>query len=191
LEPRRGAGSSLQVISVPLSDHASALDAIPGHRYGLFGAKAARSDSTHAIITSVVVVVDTSVFIVALLGRPGGASRGALRACLSQRLQPLMGAALFTKYESLMTREELLAGSSLFPLEREELFDAFLNVCRWTTIYYGWRPNLREGDHHLIELAVAGGARGIVTENVRDFQGAELHFAGLRILRPEDILKEI
>jgi hypothetical protein len=28
-------------------------------------------------------------------------------------------------------------------------------------------------------------------ENIRDFQGAELHFSGLRVLTPEALLKEI
>jgi predicted nucleic acid-binding protein len=54
------------------------------------------------------------------------------------------------------------------------------------------RPNLRdEADNHLIELAVAGGARAIVTKNVRDLRASQLHFPGLRILRPEEALKEI
>lgn len=137
-------------------------------------------------------MVDTSVFVAALLGRRGGASREVLRACLNQQLQPLMGAALFAEFESLITREDLWAKSGLSRREREELLNAFLSVCRWTTIYYGWRPNLRdEGDNHLIELAIAGGARAIVTKNVRDFQGADLSFPELSILRPQDILEEI
>jgi uncharacterized protein len=53
-------------------------------------------------------------------------------------------------------------------------------------------PNLRdEADNHLIELAVAGGASVLVTKNVRDFQGAELQFPGLRVLQPEKLMKEI
>ena len=49
-----------------------------------------------------------------------------------------------------------------FPLtasERRALFDALLSVSEWIKVYYLWRPNLPdEGDNHLIELAVAGGA---------------------------------
>jgi len=48
-----------------------------------------------------------------------------------------------------------------------------------------------EGDNHLIELAVAGGAAAIITKNARDFASAELHFPGLRILLPEAVLQEI
>jgi hypothetical protein len=31
----------------------------------------------------------------------------------------------------------------------------------------------------------------IITKNIRDFRGAELHFPGLRVLAPEELLKEI
>lgn len=138
-----------------------------------------------------IVVVDTSVFVSALLGR-GGASRDVLRSCLEGRATPLMGTALFAEYESLLTRSSLFAPSPLSPAEREALLNAFLSVCRWVTIYFGWRPNLvDEGDNHVVELAVAGGAGAIVTKNVKDFRRAELSFVGLRILKPEELLKEI
>lgn len=103
-----------------------------------------------------------------------------------------MGAALFAEYESLLSRSGLFERCHLDSEEREAVFNGFLRVCRWTNIYYGWRPNLRdEGDNHLIELAVAGGAAAIVTKNVRDLRSGELHFPGLRILEPADLLKEI
>jgi putative PIN family toxin of toxin-antitoxin system len=138
-----------------------------------------------------IIVLDTSVFLAALLG-PRGASREVLRGCLSGRLKPLMGAALFAEYESILSREPLFTGCHLDRFQRESLLNAFLSVCRWTTIYFGWRPNLRdEGDNHIVELAVAGGAQLIVTKNLRDFRSAELHFPGLRILSPQDVLKEM
>lgn len=103
-----------------------------------------------------------------------------------------MGAALFAEYESLLSRSNLFGKCQLDPAEREAVLNALLNVCRWTNIYYGWRPNLRdEGDNHLIELAVAGGAQVIVTKNLRDLRSGELHFPGLRILDPAELLKEI
>lgn len=137
-----------------------------------------------------IVVLDTNIFVSALLGK--GASRAVLRACLEGRLQPLMGAALFAEYESLMGRESVFGRCRLPADQRDELLNSFLSVCRWTTIYYGWRPNLRdEGDNHLIELAVAGSASAVITKNARDFRSAELHFPGLRILLPEEVLQEI
>jgi len=48
-----------------------------------------------------------------------------------------------------------------------------------------------EGDNHLVELAVAGAASCIVTRNLRDFREMELRFPNLRVLSPEDQLKEL
>ena len=137
-----------------------------------------------------VIVVDTSVFVAALLG-PGGASREVLRRCLMRHYEPLMGAALINEYEAVLSRAALFEKCLLTAQEREELLDAFLSVCRWTRIYYLWRPNLPdEADNHVVELAIAGGAEAIVTRNVKDFKGAELRFTGLRVFCPEDLIAE-
>ncbi|MBP0028501.1 MAG: PIN domain-containing protein [Roseofilum sp. Guam] len=78
-----------------------------------------------------------------------------------------------------LTEEEIL-----------ELFQAFLKVSEWVNIYFLWRPNLRdEADNHLIELALAGGALSIVTNNLKDFQNAELLFPKLSILKPEVMIR--
>jgi len=137
-------------------------------------------------------VLDTNVFVSALLGREGSASRAVIRVCLEGRLQPVMGAALFHEYEDLLSRHDLLDRSPLVPEEREALLNAFLSVCRWTRVYYLWRPNLPdEADNHVLEIAVAGGAEVLVTHNTRDFTRAELRFPGLRVLRPEQLLQEL
>jgi len=43
-------------------------------------------------------------------------------------------------------------------------------------------------DNFVIELALAGNATHIITNNIRDFQNTELQFPGLKIVRPEDFL---
>jgi putative PIN family toxin of toxin-antitoxin system len=135
------------------------------------------------------VVIDTNVFISACLG--GGAANAVLRACLLGRCTPLMGAALFTEYEDVLGRPEWASASPLTVTERGELFDIFLAHCAWTRVYFGWRPNLPdEADNHLIELAVAGGARYIITRNLRDLTRGELRFDGLLIVDPHTFLKE-
>lgn len=134
------------------------------------------------------IVVDTNVFIGACLGR--GASAAVIQACLERRFQPLMAAALLAEYEAVLSRRTLFVRSRLESAEREELLDIFLSVCRWTRIYYGWRPNLRdEGDNHLVELAVAGGASHIVSHNLRDLKSTELQFPGIIAVTPAQLLK--
>ena len=137
------------------------------------------------------VVIDTNVLIAALLSGTGH-NRAVLRECLQRRVDPLMGEALFHEYEDLMAREQLFRSCPLSGPERDSLFAAFLSTCDWVEVYYLWRPNLRDdADNHLIELAVAGSADMIVTNNVRDFLGAELRFPEIRIVDPAAFMKEI
>lgn len=137
------------------------------------------------------IVVDTNVFTAAVLS-PAGANRAVLRACLTAKAQPLMGAALFHEYEDLLGRSDLMNKSPLAPADRTHLFEAFLSVCDWVRIYYLWRPNLPdEADNHLIELALAGGAGIIITNNIRDVSRGELAFPHLQILTPSEFLKSI
>lgn len=134
-------------------------------------------------------VVDTSIFVSALIGATGP-SRELIRRCLQGSYQPLMANALFLEYESVIEREEIQANCPLSESEIKALLEAFLSVCQWINIYYLWRPNLRdEEDNHLIELAVAGNAIAIITNNVKDFQKTELLFPELSILKPEDMIR--
>jgi len=138
----------------------------------------------------VLIVVDTNVFVAACLGT--GASNTIIEACLRAEHVPLMGSALMTEYEDVLSREKLFQKCRLSANERKELLDIFLAACRWTRIYFGWRPNLPdEGDNHLVELAVAGGAARIVTHNLRDLRGMELKFPDLVALTPGQFLKEV
>jgi putative PIN family toxin of toxin-antitoxin system len=136
------------------------------------------------------VVIDTNVFVGACMGF--GASRKIVEACLYRQLIPLMGTTLLAEYEDVLGRASLFKGCRLNARERSELLDIFLACCEWVRVYYSWRPNLKdEGDNHLVELAVAGAADNIVTRNLRDLRAMELRFPNLRVLSPEDQLKEV
>lgn len=136
------------------------------------------------------IVVDTNVLVGACTG--AGGSSGVLRACLTQHCTPLIGNALMNEYDDVFRREGVFRNCPLDMGERLALLEAFVINCQWIKLYYAWRPNLPdEGDNHLVELAVAGGADVIVTRNLRDLTRSELKFPHLRVLLPEDFLKEI
>ena len=137
------------------------------------------------------VIVDTNV-IASALTSAAGANREVIRCCLSGLVEPLIGNALFHEYESLAARPSVRARCPLTPKEQDELLDAFFATCTWVRITFRWRPNLQdESDNHLFELAVAGGAAMIVTNNVRDLRSGELVFPDIGILTPAEFLKTL
>jgi predicted nucleic acid-binding protein len=134
------------------------------------------------------ILLDSDVLVAAMLG--AGAASRLVGAVLEGRFEPLMGPALYAEHEAVLGRDRLFARCWLSAAEREELFDIYLARCRWTKVYYLWRPNLRdEADNHLVELAVAGGAQAIVTRNRRDFRAAALKFENLAVLTPAECLR--
>lgn len=143
------------------------------------------------------VVVDTNIFINILIGKRESVAREIFRRCLKRKYQPLMGNALFAEYNDVINRERIASLCPLTDDEKMKLLKAFMSVCDWVRIYYLWRPNLvdalkdtatHKGDNHLIELAVAGNAEIIVTNNIKDFQQSQLRFRDLRILTPKQVL---
>jgi len=138
---------------------------------------------------AITIVIDTSVIISALLGRRG-ASREIVRKTLLGEYNPLISNALFQEYEDVSNRKKIIDSCALTKKEIEELLKALYSVCQWVPIYYLWRPNIAdEGDNFLIELALAGNATHIVTNNIRDFRNAELKFPSITILTPSELLR--
>jgi putative PIN family toxin of toxin-antitoxin system len=135
------------------------------------------------------IVLDSNVFVSALRSS-GGASRAIIRLCLRHELTPLIGEKLFREFEDVLGRSDLFKRSVLTQEEREGLADALFSVSEWVETFFLWRPNLPdEGDNHLVELAIAGGATSIVTHNVRDLRGGELRFPQIYIETPAEFLK--
>ena len=145
----------------------------------------------HSIVIAPRAVVEPKVLVGALL-RKEGHSRAALRACFENRLKPVVGHELFLEYEDVLGRARLFTKCPLSARERRRFVESFLSICEWVRVYYLWQPNLPdEGDNHIVELAVAGGAPIIVTNNGSDFAGWDLRFPDLRILGPKDVVKEV
>lgn len=122
------------------------------------------------------VVIDCNIFISAILSKDGMA-REVLKSIFQDKIIPQMGQKLYSEYEDVLSREEIIKQSKLTADEIDELLNAFMNASIWVDSYYLWRPNLKdESDNHLIELAVASNSNYIITHNKKDFENSELQF---------------
>ena len=114
-----------------------------------------------------------------------------MRLCLNESIKPVMGTTLYTEYCDVCSRDKIFKNSVLNKNERLELFDDFISVCDWVSVYYLWRPNLNdEGDNHLLELATASHARYIITGNTEDFKHGNLLFPDITITTPKEFLDQ-
>ena len=135
------------------------------------------------------IVIDTNVLVGALIGREYGANRKLLELCLKGKYKPLINYALFAEYEDLINRPSIQELCKRSPEEINILFDGFLGVCELVKIYYLWRPNLiDEDDNYLVEIAIAGNAKILVTHNIKDFQRSQLKFPYLQINQPKEVI---
>jgi putative PIN family toxin of toxin-antitoxin system len=134
------------------------------------------------------IVIDTNVFVAGMRSA-GGASRVVLRKALTGPFKALFGNALWLEYQDLLGRPVWDKRST--DQDRREVLAALAKQGEWVTVYYGWRPNLPdEGDNHLIELALAGGAQAIITHHLRDLQGGDLRLGPLQVLTPAQCLEK-
>ena len=137
------------------------------------------------------VVIDTNVIVSALISGRGSYSRKIIEKVFTNEITPLMGEALFNEHIEVANRRDIFKSCILHEEERLEFLQAYMKCCRWCRIYYTWRPNLRdEGDNHIIELAVGGGATCVVTKNIKDLKSGELLFDTLRIVTPDEFIEE-
>lgn len=109
------------------------------------------------------VVLDTNIIVGAMLSG-GGATREILRLSLENCITPLIGVALFTEMQDVLSRSNLFQYCLLDAAERDE------------------------ADNHIVDLAVAGDATYMVTQNERDFQKMKLLFPDLEIINTADFL---
>lgn len=133
------------------------------------------------------VVIDTNVFVSALLS-----SRGA-----SFRVLSLIGKGHFAlglsvplvlEYEDAANR--VLAQTSLTEVDLDNILDYVCQVGEQHAIYYLWRPYLSDPrDDMVLELAVAAECDVIVTFNGKDFVGIDRF--GIETVTPQEFLRRI
>jgi putative PIN family toxin of toxin-antitoxin system len=135
-------------------------------------------------------VLDTDV-IVAALRSDRGASRQLLLAGLNQQFELLLSVPLILEYESVLTRPEHLAACGLSSAEVGRVLDDLAAIAKPVMLAFRWRPRLPDpNDDMVLETAINGGAKAIVTFNQRDFTDAGKDF-GCAVMQPAAALQQI
>jgi putative PIN family toxin of toxin-antitoxin system len=133
-------------------------------------------------------VLDTDV-IVAALRSSEGASAALLRAVRWKRAEMLLSVPLLMEYEATCRLAEHRLASGLSESEIEVFLDGLVFLGEPVETHYRWRPQLRDpGDEMVLETAVNGQARAIVTFNRRDYGEAPGRF-GIDVLSPGEALR--
>lgn len=136
------------------------------------------------------VVLDTSVLVAGLRSRLGASNR-VLVAVAEGRCVPLVTTALFLEYEAVLLRPEQQLATGLNPSEIEGFLAALASAAEPIEVSFLWRPQLRDpADELVLEAAVNGRAKAILTHNVTDFRVSAQRF-GVATLTPAEFLKEL
>ena len=133
------------------------------------------------------VVIDTNVFVSALLSKRGAAYR-LLTIVGSGLFQLNVSVPLIIEYEDAARR--ILHQTALTPDDLSDILDYLCQVSNRQKIFFLWRPFLRDPkDDMVLELAAAAGCDSLITFNTKDFAGIERF--GLKAMTPQAFLRQI
>jgi len=133
------------------------------------------------------VVIDTNVVASGLRSR-AGASYRVLSMLGRKGFTSVVTVPLVVEYEK--TLREPRVGVPFTAAEVRRYLDYFCSVSECRMVHFLWRPFLRDQkDDMVLEAAVNGQCRYIVTFNVNDFAGAD-RFA-VEAIRPRNFLIRI
>jgi putative PIN family toxin of toxin-antitoxin system len=131
------------------------------------------------------VVLDTNVLVSGLRSRRG-ASFALLALVGADRFTTVVSVPLVVEYEHALL--DPAHGLPYGAGEIRRFLDYFCAVSNRREVHFLWRPSLpHPGDDMVLEAAVAGRCKHIVTFNIRDFAGVERF--GIRALPPAEFLK--
>jgi len=103
----------------------------------------------------------------------------------------LLSVPLLLEYESVLTRTEHLRSSGLTAAEVGQVLDDLAAVGKPVHLAFRWRPQLTDpNDDMVLETAINGGGKAIVTFNQHDFAKASRRF-GCAIWPPAEALLTI
>lgn len=132
------------------------------------------------------VVIDTNVIISAIRSKRGASYQLLLTLVQKPNWQLNLSTALLLEYEEKVFEHASDFGYSTN--EIENFLDFLCSVANEPSIYFRWRPFLKDADDEMIlDLAIAANADFIVTHNLRDFRNVQKF--NLKAITPFEFLQ--
>ncbi|MCQ8183962.1 putative toxin-antitoxin system toxin component, PIN family [Parvularcula sp. BGMRC 0090] len=115
-------------------------------------------------------MLDTNVLVAALRSQRG-ASAFILKAVEEGKLKPVCTVPLFLEYEAVLRRKEHSSEFGYTQANISMFLTGLAKRIETTEVNFLYRPLLKDtDDDKVVEAALNGGARTIVTHNVKDFR---------------------
>ncbi|WP_395747282.1 putative toxin-antitoxin system toxin component, PIN family [Prosthecobacter sp.] len=134
------------------------------------------------------IVLDTNILVSGLRSQ-SGPCHALLQAIPSHKFTSALSVPLFNEYLDVISRPGLIP-ASVTTQDKEAICDYLAKHSRRHKIHFLWRTILSDPkDDLVLELAVAAGARYIVTRNLKDFGPAQTF--GVTAINPADFIKLI
>ena len=137
------------------------------------------------------IVIDTNVLLSALFSNKGKSYR--LIELLSKRAEDgikfnVVSVPLVLEFEEVLLRPKNREKNDYFSSEEVRLIVSdIVAVSHRTKLHFLWRPFLKDSfDDKVLETAVNGQARAIITFNTKDFVGVKQYF-DIEILTPSEL----
>lgn len=135
------------------------------------------------------ITLDTNVLYQALYSNLG-ASHAILMEIRRKQVQIALSVPVFNEYEAVLTRRKSLKDFELTKKDIDKILSFIAYIGEIVDPHYLYRPNLRdESDNMFVELAVASQSDFLITNNIRDFENAELKFDHLKIVTPGHFIR--
>lgn len=136
------------------------------------------------------VALDTDVIIAARRSR-SGASNALLRALRDGEMEAVASVPMLLEYEAVMMRPEQRQAMGVSEADVTAFLDVLSTLLIPVLPYFLWRPRLRDpNDEMVLDAAVNGGAKIIVTFNKRDYLPGATQF-NLQVLAPSEALLQL
>ncbi len=133
-------------------------------------------------------VLDTNVLVAAFRSKQG-ASFKILRGSVDGKILGMASVALMLEYEEVLSRDEQLRQFWSGTDDIEKVLNVLAIRLRPIATYYSLRPVLNDPkDEHVLECAINGVAKSIVTFNTTDFILGAKQF-DIEIIKPNEFLE--